>query len=43
MENRLKTQHVVKNAVFDYFLNKKKRQPKFKKKNLHPRYPAKAL
>jgi hypothetical protein len=43
IEKRLKTQHVVKNRFFGYFLSKKTNAPKLMKKNLPPRYPAKAL
>jgi hypothetical protein len=42
-ENRLKTQDVVKNPFFWLFFEQKSSASKFKKKNLHPRYPAKAL
>jgi hypothetical protein len=42
-ENRLKTQHVVEKAVFDCFLNKNNRAPKFMKKKSAPAIPAKAL
>ena len=43
IENRLKTQHVVKKAIFWLFFEQKNCPPKFMKKNLHPRHPAKAL
>jgi hypothetical protein len=42
-EKRLKTQDVVKNSIFWLFFEQKKSSPKFMKKNLHPRHPAKAL
>lgn len=42
-ETQPKTLHVVKNVFFGCFLNKKNLAPKFMKKNLHPRFPAKAL
>jgi hypothetical protein len=42
-EKRLKTQDVVKKAIFWLFFEQKKSSPKIMKKNLHSRYPAKAL
>jgi hypothetical protein len=42
-ENRFKTQDVVKNRIFWLFFEQKSSTSKFKKKNLRPRSPAKAL